>query len=76
MNCMTSVHGDVRGPVSRTDEELAGRLARDVRNRQVAALYLQAATRAENACGRELLRRRAANLISPRPADRCGRLPY
>lgn len=76
MNCMTTVHGDVSPATSRTDEPVSGRPAWDVRNRQVAASYLQAATRAENACARELLRRRAARLISPRPADRCAGLPY
>jgi hypothetical protein len=49
-------------------------LAHDVRNRQAAALYLQAATRTDDAVARERLRRHAAWLISPHVGDRGWRL--
>jgi hypothetical protein len=49
-----------------------------IRNRQMAALYLQAARTAENTLEQEDLRRQAAQLVlpmpRPRPVDRTGRL--
>jgi hypothetical protein len=54
--------------------ELHRALVHQVRNRQEAALYLQAATMTDSAVARERLRRRAAQLISPDPRDRGRRL--
>ena len=49
-----------------------------IRSRQMAALYLHAARTAENALEQEELRRRAAQLLlprpKPRPVDRTGLL--
>jgi hypothetical protein len=64
MNCMLRCYeADTEGE-SVPAEELRDALAQQVRSRQAAALYLHAATKADNAFAREFLRRRAARLIS------------
>jgi len=63
VNCMPSPNGSDTDGGSLSEQEL--QRARQVRNRQAATLYLQAATMADNAVARELLRRRAARLILP-----------
>jgi hypothetical protein len=60
------------GSLPETESQRA--LAHQVRNRQAAALYLQAATMTDTAVARERLRRRAARLISPDLGDRGLRL--
>jgi len=79
MTCVTRIPGppeaDSHGG-SLPKEELLGAHAQRALNRQVAALCLQAATMTDNAVERELLRRRAAQLISTGPGDRRQRLAY
>jgi hypothetical protein len=72
VNCMPRFDGSDTdgGSLPEQERQRAGQ----VRNRQAAALYLQAATMADNAVTRELLRRRAARLILPDPSDRDERL--
>ena len=61
MNCKLSHYASPGTPV-------------EVRNRQMAALYLHAARSAGDAIEQEDLRRRAARLISRHPVDRTRRL--
>jgi predicted RNA polymerase sigma factor len=53
---------------------LAELLLRLGRNREAAAVFLQAATMTESAAARESLRRRSAELLSSRRIDRGRRL--
>jgi hypothetical protein len=69
MDCVLKFCGAATAE-SLPEKELPAALIGRVRIRQAAALYLKAATMAENAGAREFLRRRAARLISPRPAYR------
>ena len=66
MNCMPVAYEAVVAESSRSERDLLGARAQEVRNRRAAASCLRAATMAESAADREQLRRRAAHLISPR----------
>jgi len=64
MDCMTGRHRYGRREDPEGERDACAALARQVRNRQAAALYLRAATTTADAAARELLRKRAAGLIS------------
>lgn len=70
MNCTLGVHEANTGREWLPDKNPQAELAQQVRNRQAAVVHLQAAALTENAAARDLLRRRAAELISPRPGPR------
>ena len=65
MSCMPVPYEAVVEGSSLPEEYAQGVRAREVRDRQAAALCLRVAAMTENAVDRELLRRRAAQLISP-----------
>jgi hypothetical protein len=67
VNCIPRPYGSDSDGGSLPERELPS--AGQVRNRQAAALYLQAAMMADNAVAREFLRRRAARLILPDVRD-------
>jgi len=64
MDCMTGSHGEERFQDAVPELDRCAVLARRVRNRQAAVLYLRAATTAAEAASRESLRRQAAGLLS------------
>lgn len=74
MNCRPTRYEADTDERALPERESQCALAHNVRNRQAAALYLEAATRTDNAVARERLRRRAARLISPDLGDRGLRL--
>lgn len=74
MNCVRSLCEADTHRESLLEKELHAALAPEVRTRQVAVLYLQAAAMIDNALTRKLLQRRAAELILPRLGDRGQRL--
>jgi hypothetical protein len=75
MNCMPVTYEAVVEESSLPEKDLqGGTLAQEVRNRRAAASCLRAAAMAESAADRELLRRRAAHLISPSRRGRSRRL--
>jgi hypothetical protein len=64
MDCMPRSHRDERFQDAVPEPDPCALLARRVRNRQAAVLYLRAASTVSDAGSRERLRRRAAGLIS------------
>ena len=70
MSCRPVPYEAIVDELSLPEKDLRGTRAQEVRNRRAAALCLRAAAMTESAVDRELLRRRAAQLISPERADR------
>ena len=70
MNCMPVPYEAQVDELSLPAKDLQGAGAQEVRNRRAAASYLRAAAMTISAVDRELLRRRAAQLISPDQRDR------
>jgi len=74
VNCIPRPYEADTDGGSLPERELQRALAQQVRNRQAAALYLQAATLTDDAVARQLLRQCAAGLILPDRRDRGQRL--
>jgi len=70
MSCMPVPYEAADEESSLPEAYSQGVRAREVRDRRAAALCLRAAAMTESAVDRELLRRRAAQLISPNQGDR------
>lgn len=72
MDRVSKVHDAGTDRHSLPDKDVPGEPAKDVRKRQAAAAYLRAARLTDDPAERESLRRKAAELLSPRRGDRAS----